>query len=256
MSPALRCLVLFSACLVACSGSSSPNSAGPTIGKHRSQHSWPVIPLPEAYRGQVPALSNAAALNFLPDTTIFAWITASPASLAKSLDGAAILREYKEFYQEASSQLSLPSGATLLDPASWSHLGIDTSKPAGVAVLMEDRLAAVFFVTLKDKALFDRGLTEFGDKAHLGTLRSAHAGESRVLSFSEGGAGLAIVVRGDVAMVFLPDRNSERETFVGQVAGTSSAPSLASSGRFAKSFADFDHGSDYVGYVEVDTLMA
>jgi hypothetical protein len=247
----LRLCLVLATCAYACGG----GSKDPTIGKSQASHAAGSKALPPAYRNQVPALSDAAVLNFLPDSTVAAWFLRSPGDFAAATEFQTILAEYKSFYAEASAHLSTAAGANLLVPSTWHKFGVDSGRPAGVALLIADDPVGVFFVTLEDRELFRNSLEAFGAKAGLGGLVAASAGESTILVFQKLNE-IAILVRGDVAMLVTPDRDDDLEKVVLQLSGSGSQPSLASSGRIAKAFAGFDHGKDMAGFVAFDTIIA
>lgn len=203
----------------------------------------------------MPALSDASILGFLPDSTVGAWFVRSPNELEASTEFTAILSEYKEFYAELLPLVTVPGGINFLVPSTWPIIGIDPNRPAGVALLVGDSAVGVFFVSLTNKELFKKSLDLLGTHTKIGPVVAASAGESTIYVF-QGFDEFAIVVRGDVAMLVVPDRDRDLEPQVLAIAGTGSQPTLASSGRIAKAFAGFDYGKDMAGFLAVDSLAA
>jgi hypothetical protein len=245
-------IVLLGLTISACGGS---KDKGPTIGKHRAEHGYANGEISPEFRGQVPALSDASILGFLPDTTVGAWFVRSPRELEASLEFTAILSEYKEFYAELLPMVSGPAGINFLVPSTWPIFGVDPNRSAGVALLVGDSAVGVFFVSLANKELFKTSLDLLGAYTKIGPVVPASAGESTIYVF-QGFDEVAIVVRGDIAMLVIPDRDRDLEAQVLAVAGTGSQPTLASSGRIAKTFAGFDHGKDMAGFLAFDTIAA
>ncbi len=237
-------------CLFACGG---PKET--TIGKKRADHGYGPNSLPAEFRGQQPALSNAAVIGFLPDTTLGALFLANPQEADASLEFSAILSEYTELNEIIKRRLTTKSGASLLAPKTWSGLGVAPDRPAGLAMLRGPGVVGVFFATLSDKALFRRSLDLLGEQWQLGAIVAASAGESTIYVFQES-SDFALVVRGEVVMVVVPARSRDLEKQVLAVAGATTQATLASTGRIAKAFAGFDFGSDMAAFVSFDQIAS
>ncbi len=250
-SPAL--LLLWSLAL-ACGGG-TPAGKGPKIGRAQSVHSAPVAELPIEFRGQVPVLQNSSVLGMLPDTTMAAVVGKSLRHLANTIEFAEILREYSEFFSSANVALSAPQDAKLLEPATWSNLGIDVDAPFGMAFLVRKRAVGLFFAPLTDSKAFLSSVPVAAQAVGLGTVHQSSVGERHIFRFKKDDEVALLVNAGSVVLI-LADRSTDLDAVLADLLGSSGQQTLAQSGRLAKSFTEFDYGEDVAGFVAFDTFAA
>ncbi|MCP4445965.1 MAG: hypothetical protein GY811_11560 [Myxococcales bacterium] len=114
----------------------------------QSSHVPATADLPSEYRGQTPAHLASSAFGMLPDNTMAAVVAKSALHIAEATDAVAILREYGEAFSRYNIALGSGNTARLLEPTSWSQLGIDVGAPIGAAFMVEKRAVGLFFASL------------------------------------------------------------------------------------------------------------
>jgi len=251
-SPALFVLCSFA---LACGGG-TPEGKQPTVGRSQSAHpAPPIAELPEEFRGQVPTLQHSAVLSTLPDSTMAAIIGKSPSHLATSMESVEILREYPEFFAEYNVALNAALDAKLLEPASWSKLGIDVDSEIGAAFIVHKRAVGLFFASLHDTQAFRASVPHAAQVLGLGKVHQSSVGERHIFRFQRDDE-IAVLVNAKSAVLILADRKEDLDRVVADLLGTSGNPTLAESGRLAKSFTGFDYGEDVTGFIAFDTFAA
>ena len=203
-----------------------------------------------ACEGGRPALLDAPAVSYLPGDTVLAIATRDPAGLLETF-GWSRLRPY---LAKASEELREETGHDLLDPASWTEIGLDVHGSWGFAWLSLEDETFAFWATVRDRDAVRRFLDGIARKER-DRLTAETFGDALVLQPPRDG-NIAFVFRGDVVLFTVSNEGDAAGRAAAlAVATTTADDSLARSTAFRGVTDDLGFGRDVAGYVALRPIV-
>ena len=209
---------------------------------------------PRGYEKGVCALDDVAALEFVPADAFFVAVARDVADLADRLGRERVVRRFREQYEEAAAEVSEKLGHDLLDPKNLPKVGIDPNGQAGFVFLDMAEETFGFFVTLRDKTLFQRMLREVAEREHE-SLTVRQAGGA-VIIHEEGDSQACFIIRGSVGFLIGSDRSDEEGLKSALlIAGLKRKDSLAADPTFREAVSGLGFGRDAAAYLNAAALL-
>lgn len=213
-------------------------------GKQKAKPSAEVQAGP--YAPSQPALQATSAAEMLPPEVLLVVAAGSPSRLAEQLGWSALLTKHAPLV-EASAEIKAELGHNLLDPATWTEVGVDPTRPVGLA-LVGDEDRVIIFAGLSDEARLLGMVERVGGKA----IVKETVGDATLVTFA-GNDNAGLVFRGGQVLLCGGD-----DAVANARAAASRAPadSLAQHGRYTAAMAGLGFGRDLAVYFDPQAAIA
>jgi hypothetical protein len=212
-----------------------------------------VAPTPSTDSGGTTAIAAVEhPEELLPASTVVALIGKSPRRAAEVFGRDRIAERFPELYRSAAALSSSLVGRDMLDPASYSAVGIDPDGRTGVAIVsLAPEVFALFF-TLSDPPRFRETVIEVASRAGTQVV-STSLGGAEVLN--EGSGNSAVVIRGDFGVIVVGSSGEHVGQAAQALATVDPSRALAGSRTYRRTLGATAPG-DLVGYVDVAEVLA
>jgi hypothetical protein len=222
-------------------------------GCRAEKASAPVASPPSTDSGGTTAIAAVEhPEELLPASTVVAFIGKSPRRAAEVFGRDRIAEQFPDLYRSAAALSSSLVGRDMLDPASYSAVGIDPDGRTGVAIVSPDPEVFALFFTLSDPPRFRETVIEVASRAGTQVV-STSLGGAEILN--EGSDNFAVVIRGDFGVI-VAGRSGEHVGQAAQaIATVDPSRALAGSRTYRRTLGATAPG-DLVGYADVAEILA
>jgi hypothetical protein len=200
------------------------------------------------------ALVDVPALLLLPRETLAVAVAANPTALLDRLGRERIVQRFRAFYEQGVAAVTGATGVNLLDPAQYREIGIDATKPLGIAWLDVERESGALFFSLGDAETLKTWLSalagRFGQQ-----LSTEVAGEALILC-PQGDEELCLVLRGGVGVLTFSGAGDEEGLATARaIAAVTPEASIGRLPAFAEAAASLRFGRDVGAFLNVPALV-
>lgn len=230
-------------------GAPTPNGEQPT-GQAAQQSAQK-----KATGGQ-SVYSRAALTAAIPKDAPVVFVTTDFTEIAKVLGREGLIKAFPVEYGEIRKEMNQIYGdRDILDPAAWAEMGLDASKPMGLAILQTEPEAIAAYVHVSDQAKFDAFVGPILTKA--GAAPSTAGDKIRPMNSADDQYNQSYLIRKDDLAITLYTRlkGDEGKAMAEKIAGLKQGDALTSRPEIGEAFDALAYGQQGAVWVDIVGLM-